>query len=356
MTTGVCGGDFLCWWLFERPDPGESLAGLCFHDSGGPLFAELPEGRVLAGVNHSTGNADCQPPAQNLATEVYSRREWIAQVAGADLASLADPATCGGVPVAGEPGGRVRSASGSLSEERPEASFFVQVPAGTGVLRFGLTTTGRSDPADADFDLYVRHGARPDPDDAARKPDCASAGPSGIEFCEIREPEPGPWYAAVRRAHGEGRYQIVATQLDGVPPEDEPDEPDDPEEPPPPPAEDPEPPPELPWIDSPALPGFEAKVRIGGVTPGKAVEDCVAETVCVSGALADRPEVFLKVVGPRPNGHLWVQIARFTPARVEIWLHRRATGEVRHYVLDPVAPAALDVPGLQDRQAFFESL
>jgi hypothetical protein len=30
------------------------------------------------------------------------------------------------------------------------------------------------------------------------------------------------------------------------------------------------------------------------------------------------------------------------------------TDVVRHYVLDPVGPAADDVPGLQDRQAFVE--
>jgi hypothetical protein len=112
------------------------------------------------------------------------------------------------------------------------------------------------------------------------------------------------------------------------------------------------PPPPGPWLSSPSLPGFEAKVRIADSTTGNRESDCIVETLCVSGALAGRPEAFLKVIGPRPNGFLWAQISRFTPSRVEVWLRQVSTGEVRYYTLGPVSPTSDDVSGLQDRTAF----
>ncbi|HEX6200247.1 MAG TPA: PPC domain-containing protein, partial [Thermoanaerobaculia bacterium] len=362
-----CGPDFLCWWLSQTPDPGASLAGLCFHDSGGAVLADLPGaqgGPWLVGVNQSTSSDTCLPPSFNLATGLYSRREWLAEASGGDLGL--PPGTpagegCGDLAAVGGAASRIRGATGPLSDDRREAGFYVDVPPGTGVLRVTLTATGRVEPADNDFDLYLRRGAMPDPEDPdgpGAGVDCASTGPSGVEACEIRSPGPGAWYALVRWAKGDGRYQLVATQLDGEPPpeEPEPEEPEEPEEPAEPgapggPAEPP--PPELPWLTAPGFPGFEAKVRIGAVA-GASVTPCVSESLCVSGALPGRPEVFVKVVGPRPNGHLWVQVARFTPARVEIWLRRTATGRVNHYVLDPVGPASPGVPGLQDRLAFPE--
>lgn len=110
------------------------------------------------------------------------------------------------------------------------------------------------------------------------------------------------------------------------------------------------------WLTSAALPGFEAKVQItprgGEPVTGDLEPGCIAETLCVSGALGGRPEVFIKVIGPRPNGKLWTQISRFTPSQVEVWLHQPATGTVRYYRLDPVGPGSGDVSGLQDREAF----
>jgi hypothetical protein len=111
-------------------------------------------------------------------------------------------------------------------------------------------------------------------------------------------------------------------------------------------------PPPGPWLLSSELPGFEAKVLIGDATPGALEPDCIAQTLCASGALAGRPELFLKVIGPRPNGFLWAQISRFTPSRVEIWLRRLSTGQVNHYLLEAVPPASEDIPGRQDREAF----
>lgn len=119
----------------------------------------------------------------------------------------------------------------------------------------------------------------------------------------------------------------------------------------------PQPPPSFgPWLSAPGLPGFEAKVGIfpadGGLGRlGEAEADCIAETLCVSGALPGRPELFIKVVGPRPNGFLWAQLSRFTPSRVRVWLRQTSTGLLRLYDLEAAGPAE-DPSGLQDRQAF----
>jgi len=114
------------------------------------------------------------------------------------------------------------------------------------------------------------------------------------------------------------------------------------------------PPPDGPWLSSPALPGFEAKVTITGGSPiaGNMEADCIPETLCVSGALAGRPEVFIKVIGPRPNGYLWTQISRFTPSKLEIWLRQIGSDEINYYILDAIGSGIEDVSGIQDREAY----
>ena len=114
------------------------------------------------------------------------------------------------------------------------------------------------------------------------------------------------------------------------------------------------PPPAGPWLRSAALPGFEAKVLISSAAavPGAVEGDCIPQTLCASGALAGRPEVFVKVIGPRPNGFLWTQLSRFSPSKTEVWLRQIASGEINYYLLDAVPNSADDVSGLVDREAF----
>lgn len=110
------------------------------------------------------------------------------------------------------------------------------------------------------------------------------------------------------------------------------------------------------FLTSSELPDFRVKVQIfpvgGDPVIGKKEIQCQAETLCVSGAAAGRPEVFVRVIGPRPNGYLWPTIVRFTPSRVEVEIEQISTGEVQRYTLDAV-PANTDaLPGLQDRTGF----
>jgi len=110
-----------------------------------------------------------------------------------------------------------------------------------------------------------------------------------------------------------------------------------------------------PYLESPELPGFRFKVRItagGQEFAGVQEADCLAETLCVSGALAGRSELFLRVIGPRPNGFLWANLVRFTPSRVEVWAEQIATGQVNYYELPALPGHDTELGGLVDKQAF----
>ena len=115
-------------------------------------------------------------------------------------------------------------------------------------------------------------------------------------------------------------------------------------------------PPYADWIGSTDLPGFSAQVRItpGGGSPLEGGEEsaCIPDTICAHGALAGRPEIFAKVLGPRPNGHLWAQLVRFTPSQVEVWLRQDATGEVRYFLLPEVLAGTGELSGVEHRTAF----
>lgn len=111
-------------------------------------------------------------------------------------------------------------------------------------------------------------------------------------------------------------------------------------------------PPAGPYLSSPGVPGFRYKVRLSGATAGKSESSCLPQTGCVSGALAGRTEVLLRVVGPRPNGRLWPTIVRFTTAQVEVWIEQIATGTRLYYLLPAVDPDSTELGGTVDREGF----
>jgi hypothetical protein len=117
----------------------------------------------------------------------------------------------------------------------------------------------------------------------------------------------------------------------------------------------PEPPPGT-WLATPAVPGFRVKVRVGGPSgiAGLQVTPCIGETLCVSGAVANRAEVFVRVVGPKPNGKLWPTLVKFSTSRIEVWIEQTSRGIVRYYDLAAGAAGEDQIPltGLADKLGF----
>lgn len=114
-------------------------------------------------------------------------------------------------------------------------------------------------------------------------------------------------------------------------------------------------PPAGPWLTSAEVSDFQFKVRItagGSSIAGAKVNDCIEDTLCVSGAVASRSEVFLRVIGPRPNGFLWPTVIRFTPSQVEVWVQQISTGQINYYLLEAQAPDNEILEGLNDRTGF----
>lgn len=115
------------------------------------------------------------------------------------------------------------------------------------------------------------------------------------------------------------------------------------------------PPPPGPFLTPDEIPGFQFKVRISAgdnVISGQQEADCIRETLCVSGALPGRSELFLRIIGPRPNGFLWTNLVRFTPSRVEVWAEQIGSGTVNYYDLPALPREDTELTGLVDKQAF----
>jgi hypothetical protein len=104
------------------------------------------------------------------------------------------------------------------------------------------------------------------------------------------------------------------------------------------------------------VPGFRFKVRItagnGAPREGREEPVCIEETLCVSGAVPGRSELFLRVVGPKPNGFLWPHVVTFSTSQIEVWVEQPKTGEVQYYLLPAATPGSSDLSGLFDRGGF----
>lgn len=109
-------------------------------------------------------------------------------------------------------------------------------------------------------------------------------------------------------------------------------------------------------VSSAQVPGFVFFVTFtdeaGRTTVGAPEAACIPETLCVSGAVPGRSEVFLRIVGPKPNGYLWPTLVKFSTSQVDIWVRQVGTGEVRRYRLAGATPGSSELPGLFDRTGF----
>ena len=205
VTTAPCSGGIsnatsICW---DYRGPG---ANSCEGDSGGPLFIDLGTGPIVAGATSGGFTVNCQPTDHSYDANLFLYRDWIATASAGDLGT----GSCEGIPTVGGQGAIASGFTGDLGDIRPYALESVGVAPGTAELRValqGIETTG------VDFDLYVRGGAAPAPEEYA----CSAVGSGQYGFCRITDPEPGSWYLRAERVRGQGLFQMVATTIGGEP-------------------------------------------------------------------------------------------------------------------------------------------
>lgn len=105
------------------------------------------------------------------------------------------------------------------------------------------------------------------------------------------------------------------------------------------------------WMESASAPGFRFKVEMGQ-TVGRREPACMARTLCVSGAVPGRSEVFLRMSEPGPDGRQWPSLIKLTPSPADVWVLQTATGYLRHYRLQGSGPAGSTLSGILDREGF----
>jgi hypothetical protein len=115
------------------------------------------------------------------------------------------------------------------------------------------------------------------------------------------------------------------------------------------------PPPAGAWLTTSAIPGFRFKVRLtagANVIATRMESDCVPETLCISAAVPGRSELFVRIVGPKPNGYLWPNLVKFTTSRLEVWIEQTETSEIQYYQLPQVSADSGILDGLFDKLGF----
>ncbi|HZF11426.1 MAG TPA: trypsin-like serine protease [Thermoanaerobaculia bacterium] len=203
VATSACPAGFvpdatnLCW-VYQNPigAPGTD-SDTCEGDSGGPLFVDLGQGLVLAGLT-SGGDTNCVPTDHSFDSDAFVNRAYLLSAGGADLGT----ASCGGLPAVGDPGSTVVTGSGTLSAAAPSQLFTVDVPPATGTLRVivNVEPTGGAN-------LFLKLGTTASPVNF----DCRSLDNGEPNVCEVLSPAPGPWSVLVQRHAGSGDFQMTAT-------------------------------------------------------------------------------------------------------------------------------------------------
>jgi len=208
IITATCPGDLpnetlLCWNFTG------SGASTCEGDSGGPLFIDLGQGPVVAGLSSGGDNGSCGAPDTPFETDLYVHRSWIISQSGEDLQNGA----CGQFGAVGTSTTAVLGTTGTITTADPKRRWTFEVPAGTHLLRVALNSqvySGRAaDLVTNDFDLFVRSETPPTEDQA----DCDDLNSTGFGFCEIPSPAAGAWHVLVHGVEGEGSFQLTATML-----------------------------------------------------------------------------------------------------------------------------------------------
>jgi V8-like Glu-specific endopeptidase len=200
----------LCWRYDADARSNRSAQNTCHADSGGGIFIRDDDGphrveKLFGVVSGGTDNEYCKHKDLAYNVDVYEYRDWIkaagegrltASVCGVPLSQKASRAP---LPL------KVRLSSSHVSER-----FSLQIPEGTGELRFSMNaeddSTGKNEFA---FSASA-------PGASGQHVACADEG-SGRQFafCSIKKPIPGEWTISVNLKKGAGDIQVTALSVAG---------------------------------------------------------------------------------------------------------------------------------------------
>ena len=198
----------ICWNFLG---PGSNT---CNGDSGGPLFADLGTGPVVAGLTSGGASATCLPNDHSFDTDVGYYHDWIVPTA-ADATLGA--ASCGTGSQVGAGNNFEDGAVGSLAGCHVSPVHEFLVGAGSSQLRVAMNA---QDNGIADFDLYVAHGAPPivDANGNCSNCSCKQDDSGQFGFCQFANPAGGHWFVRVQRYSGTGEYQLTLNDRNTVVP------------------------------------------------------------------------------------------------------------------------------------------
>ena len=149
LLSGLGNSELVCWDFLSPLGPAGTDSNTCNGDSGGPLFANLGSGEVVAAVTSGGVNGLCTPTDHSYDANVFAYRAFIAAQLGAD-----STAACGGLPAVGDPNVLVGGESATLSSVVPSVSSIVHVTGTPDEVRFALNGQNPG----FDVDLYVKEG------------------------------------------------------------------------------------------------------------------------------------------------------------------------------------------------------
>lgn len=201
-TTGIPDATHICW-QFTGVD-----ANTCGGDSGGPLFLDMGNGPVVAGVTSGGNSSNCGPPDVGFDSDVFVNQAWLESQGGTDLGS-----TSCGLPAVGSDRAPVVADTGQLTTATRAVHLTYTVPAATTMLRVvlnGQLTDAQGN--DNDVDLYVRAGSPPTTDVF----DCSDRNPTAFGSCEFTAPAAGVWHVLVNAVRGTGKFQVTVTSFAGA--------------------------------------------------------------------------------------------------------------------------------------------
>ncbi len=198
-SSGATDTELVCW-NFSAPvgSPGTD-SNTCFGDSGGPLFMDLGNGTVVAGITSGGTNGECLTTDHSYDANVENYKDFILAQGGADVTHP----TCVG-PFVESPDVDVLAANGTIDFNGPfEARTQFSIPSGASQLRVVLNAADNG----SIFDMYLKHGSAPTLEDYH----CQSMTDAQFKACILDAPAGGEWHVLIDAFVGYGDYQLTRT-------------------------------------------------------------------------------------------------------------------------------------------------